>query len=80
MKYEIRNWLEGDLPLCSNPEAQTSRQTRKYLCTLFVPMLTSAVSKQVGSRLSSPELVFALWCAISEKLTWRLFSPRSSSR
>lgn len=45
MKYEIRNWLEGDLPLRTNPEVQASRQTRKHLRTLFVQMLTYAVDK-----------------------------------
>jgi hypothetical protein len=45
MKYEIRNWLEGDLSLRTNPEAQASRQTRRHLRTLFVQMLTYAVDK-----------------------------------
>jgi len=45
MKYEIRNWLEGDLPLRTNPEVQASRQTRRHLRTLFVQMLTYAVDK-----------------------------------
>lgn len=45
MKYEIRNWLQGDLPLRSSPSAQASRQTRKHLRTLFVQMLTYAVDK-----------------------------------
>jgi len=45
MKYEIRNWLEGDLPLRTRPETQASRQTRKHLRTLLVQMLTYAVDK-----------------------------------
>ncbi len=45
MKYEIRNWLQGDLPLRTNPEEQASRQTRKHLRTLLVQMLTYAVDK-----------------------------------
>jgi integrase len=45
MKYDIRNWLEGDLRLRSNPEVDASRQTRKHLRTLFVQMLTYAVDK-----------------------------------
>lgn len=45
MKYEIKNWLKGDLPLRSDPEEQASRQTRKHLRTLFVQMLTYAVDK-----------------------------------
>ena len=45
MKYEIRTWLQGDLPLRTNPEAQASRQTRKHLRSLFVQMLTYAVDK-----------------------------------
>ena len=45
MKYEIRSWLQGDLPLRTNPEAQASRQTRKHLRTLLVQMLTYAVDK-----------------------------------
>ena len=45
MKYDLKSWLEGDLPLRSNPEAQASRQTRKHLRTLLVQMLTYAVDK-----------------------------------
>lgn len=45
MKYEIRKWLQGDLPLRSKPEVQASRQTRKHLRTLLVQMLTYAVDK-----------------------------------
>jgi integrase len=45
MKYEIRRWLQGDLPLRTKPNAQASRQTRKHLRTLLVQMLTYAVDK-----------------------------------
>jgi integrase len=45
MKYDIRSWLQGDLPLRSKPEEQASRQTRKHLRTLLVQMLTYAVDK-----------------------------------
>jgi integrase len=45
MKYDVKSWLEGDLPLRTNPEAQASRQTRKHLRTLLVQMLTYAVDK-----------------------------------
>jgi integrase len=45
MKYDLKSWLEGDLPLRTNPEAQASRQTRKHLRTLLVQMLTYAVDK-----------------------------------
>lgn len=45
MKYEIRSWLQGDLPLRTKPEAQASRQTRRHLRTLLVQMLTYAVGK-----------------------------------
>lgn len=45
MKYDLKNWLEGDLPLRSDPEVQASRQTRKHLRTLFVQTLTYAVDK-----------------------------------
>jgi integrase len=45
MKYEIRSWLQGDLPLRTKPETQASRQTRKHLRTLLVQMLTYAVDK-----------------------------------
>jgi integrase len=45
LKYDIRSWLEGDLPLRTNPEVQASRQTRKHLRTLFVQMLTYGVDK-----------------------------------
>lgn len=45
MKYEIKSWLQGDLPLRTNPEEQASRQTRKHLRTLFVQMMTYAVDK-----------------------------------
>lgn len=45
MKYEIKSWLQGDLPLRTNPNAQASRQTRKHLRTLLVQMLTYAVDK-----------------------------------
>ena len=45
MKYDIKSWLQGDLPLRTNPEAQASRQTRKHLRTLLVQMLTYAVDK-----------------------------------
>lgn len=44
-KYEIKNWLQGDLPLRSDPEKQASRQTRKHLRTLLVQMITYAVDK-----------------------------------
>lgn len=46
MKYEIKSWLQGDLPLRTNPKIQASRQTRKHLRTLLVQMLTYAVDKR----------------------------------
>lgn len=59
MKYEIKTWLQGDLPLRTAPDRQASRQTRKHLRTLLVQMLTYAVDKHyllfnpfVGSALS----------------------------
>jgi len=45
MKYDVKNWLEGDLPLRTKPHAQASRQTRKHLRTLLVQMMTYAVDK-----------------------------------
>jgi integrase len=45
MKYEIKSWLQGDLPLRTDPEKQASRQTRKHLRTLFVQMFSYAADK-----------------------------------
>jgi integrase len=59
MKYEIKSWLQGDLPLRTKPTKQASRQTRKHLRTLFVQLMTYAADKHylpynpfVGSALS----------------------------
>jgi integrase len=45
MRFEIRTWLEGDLPLRTNAEQQASRQTRKHLRTLLVQMFGYAADK-----------------------------------
>jgi integrase len=52
MKYEINNWLQGDMPLRSdkNPDEkrrkQASWQTRKHIRRLLVEALTYAVDKK----------------------------------
>ena len=91
MKYEIRNWLEGDLPLRSNPEAQASRQTRRHLRTLFVQMLTYAVDKHyltfnpfTGTALTvrkggAPPVDRSEFFVTPEQFRWMLIDPLTPS-
>ncbi len=46
MKYEIKSWLQGNLPLRTDHEKQASRQTRRHLRTLFVQMFSYAADKR----------------------------------